>query len=311
MGGERGDRDIGLFPAFGFAERPTMAAFASDPAIARFAYDAHGRVTSLIDAQGHTTVYDYSVSSVNPTENLRRTQIGSDSTIFEYDALGRLLAQVDPVGNRSEMSYDVLNRDTLWAQGGRDVRVSYSAPMAIPSVTTKLNGQIYTQTFNRLGWVMSYKHAEGGSDTFTYDANGSLRSAHNRRGQAITYAYDFWDRLARSTIPSGSGSQILTYDTDPLDRWTVMTYPDGRDSVAFDAAGRPAHETIVRGGRTYAISRSFYNGFPLYTALNGPGVADTIFATVETSHQRVVAMRDLGTHDSTGVSSTDECNAGY
>lgn len=89
-------------------------------------------------------------------------------------------------------------------------------------------------------------NTQGGSNAYTYDANGNLVSA----GGAVTYAYDAENRLV-----SSSAGVSLTYD--PLGRlfevsgsaWTTQFLYDGDELVAeYDGSGAMLHRYVHGAG---------------------------------------------------------------
>jgi YD repeat-containing protein len=102
------------------------------------------------------------------------TPLRQDYATYEYDPDGRQTAVIDANGNRAELRYDGLGRQSCWI---------------FPSKVTPgaLGGDCSTGDF----------------EVYGYDASGNRTSLRKRDGVTLTYAYDALDRMSLMTPSTG------------------------------------------------------------------------------------------------------------
>lgn len=191
---------------------------------------------------------------------------------YDYNALGKPLRAVDPVGRETRYTYAANGIDltrvaqvtpsgeqTLaeitWNAQHRPLTVRDAAGQ-VTTYTYNAAGQLLTRT-NPLGEVTRYEYDPLGQLTrevnpagttawaYTYDAAGRVASRTDSEGHTVTFAHDALDRLTQVTYPDGT-SETSTYDkldlasrTDRLGRATSYTYDAVRNLTAVtDPAGR-------------------------------------------------------------------------
>ncbi len=146
--------------------------------ITRYRYDALNRLVSVTDALGNTSTVNYDESGRRILQQQQQAGVRADGTRtelvtgsqFELDALGRMVARVDALGNRMNYGYDSRGLCTR---------------MTLP------DGRSINTQFDVFGQV-----------TQTQSGDASLPSA-------VHYAYDVAGRLLVSTLPSGAQIQQL------------------------------------------------------------------------------------------------------
>jgi len=201
--------------------------------VTQYAYDAYGNVTSVIDANSHTTVQKY--------DTLRRLTevdgaVAGVVTKYGYDSEGRVTSVARATGVTA-------------------------APWQTTTTAYTLAGQKKTVT-DPAGFVTSY----------TYDAAERLATATDAQARIRKYAHDNADRLTSVTDgTSGAGNPVLeayTYTPngltaqftdargkvsanayDGFDRLATLTYPDGsRQTYTHDANSNLLKNTVPSGG---------------------------------------------------------------
>ena len=151
-------------------------------------------------------------------------------TRYDYNALGKPIRAVDPVGRETRYEYaangiDLLRVKQVTAAGEELVaEVTWNAQHR-PLTVRDAAGQVTTYTYNAAGQVLSVTNPLNQITAYEYDAFGQLTREVNPAGRtAATYTYDGFGRLASRTDSQG---HTLTYAYDALDRLTQVTYPDG------------------------------------------------------------------------------------
>ncbi|QEL14866.1 fibro-slime domain-containing protein [Limnoglobus roseus] len=205
--------------------------------------DQDGRVLSVHNPGGGTTVYEYALSRlVGVVDELGR------ETKYEYDDAGRKTAVVDAANGRTQYAYDLNGNVTSETNAlGRSKTWHYRPDQRVDSVTDALGGQT----------------------TYEYDANGNLTAETDALGRRVNYIYDALDRLTQKDDSPGP-NEIYTYDAvgnvssrtdknghvtafeyDNLNRKTRAVGPDGSEILyAYDAQGQPTQETDQLGRTT-------------------------------------------------------------
>ncbi|MEO7178894.1 MAG: RHS repeat-associated core domain-containing protein [Allosphingosinicella sp.] len=203
------------------AQRMNPAAFASLPAnacfpgtagtqgedrISRNFYDPAGQVTSVQKAYGTALVQTYAA--------------------YTYSANGKQISVTDANGNRAELAYDGLDRQSHWY---------------FPSSMT--HGQADYSNFEQYG----------------YDENGNRISLRKRDGTTLGYQYDSLNRVTLKTVPaSASGaagySVYYGYDLRGLQTFARFGSPSGLGvSNAYDGFGRLLFATTNMDGTARTI----------------------------------------------------------
>ena len=153
---------------------------------------------------------------------------------FEYDVLGRLVAQVDGANVRTEFTYDAAGNKikTTVAPGQAEQRVNAFEYDADSRLTAEIDGN-------------------GVRTEYRYDATDNKIEVIQAAGRAgeerhTLMTYDADDRLVSITDP-----KVLTtrYQYDSLGNQTVITDADGTVTLnTFDALGRLLTNTVGSGG---------------------------------------------------------------
>ncbi|MBT8764221.1 hypothetical protein KFV02_09780, partial [Desulfohalobiaceae bacterium Ax17] len=185
-----------------------------------FTYDHKGRVTKIVNALGHLTVFTYtdagcpSCSDTGKNSPTSITDANEQTTIFKYDALGRLIQESDPLGKWVSYTYD--------AQGNLISRLD-------------AKGERTSYTYDALGRLLSITYPDDSTTSFSYDVKGNVITASN---QHIGYAMEY-DKLGRLTRITDSYDRTISYKYDALGNRVQMTMPDGElVTYEYDKANR-------------------------------------------------------------------------
>ncbi len=207
----------------------------------RFSYNDEGRLTLLTDRAG--------------------TEFS-----FEYDLLGRVIADTDPDG---VVRYEYLG-NTDWVSKetsvtGRTNSMAYDAEGNITSFTDAANntynftwtdeGDLLSQTdplgntqritVNSTGLTVRSTDPLGRSTTYVYDARGNPLSVTNPDGSSLEYTYDVLDRVTSVTDALG---HLVRYNYDEAGRLLSLVDPAGGSArFVYDTFGRLISETRADG----------------------------------------------------------------
>lgn len=150
---------------------------------------------------------------------------------YEYNDLGNVTKQVDPMGRTTVYTYatnliDLLEvRQTAGANEILETR-TYNA-QHLPLTVANGSGHTNRYTYNAAGQLLTAKTPRNDTTTYNYDTNGYLLSIDGPlagTNDTTSFTYDGYGRIRTVTDSEG---YTLTYDYDALDRRTRTTYPDG------------------------------------------------------------------------------------
>ena len=158
-------------------------------------------------------------------------------TTRDSDALGRLVKVTDPLGNATTYVRDALGNLTG---------------------TTDASGNAVTLTYDLRGRKTAMNDPDMGRWTYTRNALGELVSQRDARGRTASMTYDKLGRMTRRV--EAEGITTWSHDGAPLGigKPHLVSGPGGYSRThAYDRLGRPESETLVIGGETYRVGRSY------------------------------------------------------
>jgi YD repeat-containing protein len=263
--------------------------------VTQFAYDAAGRQRFAVDAEGYVTEtrYDDQASKTTTLRYSNRVSgtaaysppstvpnlvsltaalagLGTATSQFrELDRAGRLSAETDGNGMRTEFTYDAVGRLAS------EVRASNSAGQ---SSTTSYR---YNAAGLRIEVIRADGTALASTTRYTYDALGRLSKTIDPRGVALAEGVGDWEKAERARLGYASDLSTLTAEARAatqavlLDRYaTEIRYDDaGRvkqivrqvgsatsnvtstliDSTEYDVFGNAVKMTDARGYSRYQV----------------------------------------------------------
>ncbi|WP_275284845.1 type VI secretion system tip protein TssI/VgrG, partial [Escherichia coli] len=248
----------------------------------RYRYDDTGRVTEQVNPEGLDYRFEYGERRVIITDSLNRREVlytegegglkrvvkkeHADGSITrsEYDEAGRLKAQTDAAGRRTEYSLHMASGAVTAVTGpdGRTVRYGYNSQRQVTSVTYPdglrssreydEKGRLAAET-SRSGETTSYSYDDPASElpTGIEDATGSTKQmAWSRYGQLLAftdcsgyttrYEYDWY------------GQQIAVHREEGISTYSSYN-PRGQLVSQKDAQGRETRYEYSTAGDLTAI----------------------------------------------------------
>lgn len=237
----------------------------------KFTYDNLGNRTSVTDGNGNVTSYTYNFrnkpltirDALGSTTTLAYGGCGScgsggsdrlsslidannNQTGYEYDQLGRLVRETDPLGNVTGYSYDARgNLTTRSDANGNTVTYAYDANNRMLKKTYP-DGSEESFSYDARGNVLT---AANRSITyiFSYDANGRVLSATDSNNGALKYEYDLAGNRTAMVTPGG---ERIGYRFDAANRLTAIVSPQGSFAIAYDSLGRKTRLRYPNGVST-------------------------------------------------------------
>ncbi len=207
----------------------------------RFGYDEVGRLAAYTDTYGHTRTHLY-----DALNRLVRTDYEDGTFIaYRWDRLDLVRVQ-DRLGRVTRYEYDALGRKVAETDPlGRQTRYSYDASGRLLSVTDPL-GQVTRYEYDIQGRPTAHIDAEGRRTDYVYERTTSrLARIIDAKGEQTEYAYDRANRLVAVTDPGGHTTGYLL---DEVGNLLERLSPDsGLTLYRYDVTGNPVQKTDARG----------------------------------------------------------------
>ena len=221
-----------------------------------YRYDDTGRVTEQVNPEGLDYRFEYGERRVIITDSLNRREVlytegegglkrvvkkeHADGSITrsEYDEAGRLKAQTDAAGRRTEYSLHMASGAVTAVTGpdGRTVRYGYNSQRQVTSVT----------------------YPDGLRSSREYDEKGRLTAETSRSGETTRYSYD------------DPASELPTGIQDATGSTKQMAWSRYGQLLAFtDCSGYTTRYEYDRYGQQTAVHRE--EGISTYSSYNPRG----------------------------------------
>ncbi|HDJ8924083.1 TPA: RHS repeat protein, partial [Escherichia coli] len=222
----------------------------------RYRYDDTGRVTEQVNPEGLDYRFEYGERRVIITDSLNRREVlytegegglkrvvkkeHADGSITrsEYDEAGRLKAQTDAAGRRTEYRLHMASGAVTAVTGpdGRTVRYGYNSQRQVTSVT----------------------YPDGLRSSREYDERGRLTAETSRSGETTRYSYD------------DPASELPTGIQDATGSTKQMAWSRYGQLLAFtDCSGYTTRYEYDRYGQQTAVHRE--EGISTYSSYNPRG----------------------------------------
>ncbi|MCD3946702.1 RHS domain-containing protein [Escherichia coli] len=222
----------------------------------RYRYDDTGRVTEQVNPEGLDYRFEYGQDRVTITDSLNRREVlytegegglkrvvkkeHADGSITrsEYDEAGRLKAQTDAAGRRTEYRLHMASGKltSVILPDGRTVRYGYNSQRQVTSVT----------------------YPDGLRSSREYDEKGRLAAETSRSGETTSYSYD------------DPASELPTGIQDATGSTKQMAWSRYGQLLAFtDCSGYTTRYEYDRYGQQIAVHRE--EGISTYSSYNPRG----------------------------------------
>jgi len=213
------------------------------------------KVKTKTDPGGHTYSYEYDPLG-------RPTRIfNPDSTFMEaqYSDATNAISIFDENQHKKEYCYDWVG-NLVWVKEYTDsvdyylTQYTYDSRGHLTSFTDA-NGNATLYTRDSLFGVTQITYPDSTTETFVYDAVGSLLQKTNAHG-TTTFTYDDIYQLIEIHYPDQSS---VTFWYDENGNRTSMIDPESQSSYMYDNRNRLTCETRTIGGEPYAVSYQYDN----------------------------------------------------
>ncbi|SCB39946.1 RHS repeat-associated core domain-containing protein [Rhizobium hainanense] len=218
----------------------------SQISLARYAYDARGRMISADCTFGMSVRYAWS-----PTRPLlkRWTNLSQRSeTVFQYDAQERVVhTATSGLWNDDRFRYSRDRRETVYVPGGDEKRAERFTYDDQYNVTAEINalGSLTRHDFDVFGRETATTDANGNAVVRQYDEYGNIHSVTDGEGRSTLYKWTPRGQLA--LVVDGAGhARRMAYD-DKARPVRVTDAEKHVTSLSYDGLGRPIALTRPNG----------------------------------------------------------------
>src|SRR6202790_1381280 len=253
-----------------------------------YAYTS-GNLTSVTDPMSRVTSYTYDSSNSNsvlahdlltvtaPNGQSGGTHAGSKLQ-NTYDPLGRITGQSDPAGNATAISYMWMNTAagtgaTITGDPDGNTSVFTFATGVLFAKQIGVNSALPSFTFyNPSATTLldsSVVDPDGGTTSYTYNANGDMLTSTNQLGKVTTKSYNSFDEETCSTKPLAASSCASLSPPSAVSPGVPITPPRSAPPAfvtytLYDTSGNQLWQNTgvyQPGGSTASYSKTTYNLF--------------------------------------------------
>jgi RHS repeat-associated protein len=251
-----------------------------------YSYDGLGRLDGLSDGSGMVVTYTYNnlgelqeKESGNGTYTTYAYDPAGDLTseinhapggavnssfTYTYDVLGETTSMTDAAGNVTTYGYDALGQLTqVRLPGGQSITYVYNAAGDRTEVIN--NGTATNDASNADNEITQI-----GSTTYTYDANGNLRTVTDSSG-TTTYNYNDQNELVSITASDGT---VTTFQYSPIGFMTGMNVNGAQTSYLVDPTGLGSVVAAYNGTGSLIAHYNYGLGLVSQTGPSGTGYYD-------------------------------------
>jgi RHS repeat-associated protein len=258
-------------------QRLMTKAIARDGSVTLYEYDERSNVTKLTDARGgiRRFVYDQSNNLLSYTNaNLTESRIlgrlfvtrsftydergnritmtdARGTTQYEYDELGRLIAETSPMGETYRFEYSPAGKLLKITNPLGEEQTFEVNGNGFTTGVIDFGGRTTSTVYDGMNNPISVTDPEGNVVAYRYDGGGNLIELTDILGYQTTYTYDDLGRLTHITDPRGHTWRYQYTLTGQLEQ-TIDPYGHTANMV-YDAMGRPTKTTNERGAKTHYV----------------------------------------------------------
>ncbi|WP_097768206.1 RHS repeat-associated core domain-containing protein [Escherichia coli] len=251
-----------------------------------YRYDDTGRVTEQVNPEGLDYRFEYGESRVIITDSLNRREVlytegegglkrvvkkeHADGSITrsEYDEAGRLKAQTDAAGRRTEYSLHMASGAVTaeTSRSGETTRYSYDDPASeLPTGIQDATGSTKQMAWSRYGQLLAFTDCSGYTTRYEYDRYGQQIAVHREEGISTYSSYNPRGQLVSQKDAQG---REIRYEYSAAGDLTATISPDGkRSTIAYDKRGRPV--SVTEGGLTRSMGYDAAGRITVLTNENG------------------------------------------
>jgi RHS repeat-associated protein len=214
-----------------------------------YSYDSVGNKTRQIDADGLMTEYEYDrlnriISEKLPSgelctyhydadSNIIETKKNNSSTIYVYDAMGRVISVNSSTFPLITYAYDAMGHRTQLSVAGQGTQIYEYDPSGAVTKIVALQGQSTSFTYDPGKRRTSMTQGNRIKTTFKYDAAGYLLQ---KKCETLNLLYTY-DKIG-NILTARDDAGMTHYSYDKTYQLTQVRYPDSsKEDFVYDETG--------------------------------------------------------------------------
>ena len=211
-----------------------------------------GDTADLIDSSDAVTRYTYDANS----NRLALTEPNTNTTTFVYDALNRVVKQMNAAGDMTTYTYDGVGNVISRTDPNTNVTTNtYDALDRLIQVNDRV-GQVAAYTYDNVGNRLSQTDGNLNTTAYEYDPIYRVVKVTDALGEKIQYQYDPVGNLLKVT---DRNDNVTTQAYDAINRRTSMTDALNHSTLyAYDRVGNLLKLTDAKP--TPGITQYQYDG---------------------------------------------------
>ncbi len=219
------------YDPLGRITRVTYAAGTADEAFVRYEYDLAGNQALFVDENGNETSFEYGalnrLKMITEADPDGSGPLTSPITRVGYDTGGNLVFTRDALGHFTVKTYDALSRLTATEDNlGNVTRFSYD-PYGNLLATINPLGHTSSNEYDGRNRLVATIDPDGGRTEFGYDLDNNMVSLLDPVGNLTRFRYDSRDRMVEEIDPLGKS---IFYKYDAVDNLVSKTDRNGRET---------------------------------------------------------------------------------
>ena len=227
--------------------------------VTTYGYDALGRVTSVTDPLGKVTSYTYDALDRILTATLPKPSPSSTLTFTttytydQYDAATTFLSThvTDPNAIMTKQAYDQFGR-LRKSLDALNNATQYGYTKNLLTSITDAHNYMTSYEYNNVRQLTATVFPDGKRETYTYTADGLLKTKTDRKNQTITYNYDEFKRMWQKVYSTGGNINYIYTGQKLTQVQDQFIAPNETHAFAYDSSFRVTSNTQgPRGTLTY------------------------------------------------------------
>jgi YD repeat-containing protein len=188
------------------------------------AYNAHGQLLAMVDANGLSTTMTY-----DARQRLTSRTVGSETTTYDYDFVGQLTKVTLPDGSFLSYSYDTAHH-LVGMEDNLGNRIAYTLDAMGNRTQEEVRdpanqlAQTRGRVFSSLSRLFRELGAQGQATEYAYDDQGNVLTVRDPLNRITANQYDALNRLRQVTSPAPI-SAVTQYAYDGIDQLVSVTDP--------------------------------------------------------------------------------------
>ncbi|QSB02663.1 RHS repeat protein [Methylomonas sp. EFPC1] len=232
----------------------------------QYFYNVDGQITKKVAPDNATQTYTYDPATLNMTS---MTDANGHTTQYQYDSFGNLTTQIDANGNQTRYEYNnpfnLVTKMAYFANGASTAHsvTNYAYDTAgnrIQEIRDVGGLNLLSEwTYDTNGHVLTHKDPNGHVTAYSYDVHGNQSTVTDAENHVTTYEYDALGNKIKKI--DGNGHQ-WTYSYDTLNRLTQETDPLGFVTLfAYDGVGNrlEVRKQVIKAPATFQTSQYQYD----------------------------------------------------